>query len=323
MAFDLVKLIFYKPTMFTRKTHPIALVSLFLFLGSQLQAAETFRVATYNLRNYFLNAGGNRPQKTVASQKKIHENMLAIMPDILAVQEMSDENGLLHLQSELKRGGLDLPHHEIITGWDTNIHVAVLSKFPIAARRPHVKDNYLLNGRRFHVSRGFLEIDLRVNSSYTLTLLTAHLKSKRPVPQADQADMRLEEALLLREKVQRRLESNPNANIIVLGDFNDTKDSKAIKSLRGRGRARLVDTRPAEMNGDNTPAARKSYDPPNITWTYFYGVEDSYSRVDYIMISSGLAKEWKPDQSYVLAIPNWGLASDHRPVVATFEASDR
>jgi len=275
------------------------------------------------LNNYFLNAGESRPQKSVESQNKIRDNILALKPDILAVQEMSNETGLTHLQSELKRGGLNLPYHEIITGWDTNIHVAVLSKFPITARRPHLKDNYLLNGRRFHVSRGFMEIDLKIHSNYTLTVLAAHLKSKRAVPQADEADMRLEEARLLREKVENRLRADPQANIIVLGDFNDTKNSHAIKALKGRGRAKLVDTRPAEPNGDSTPPAKRAYDPPNVTWTYYYGLEDSYSRVDYIMISPGLAKEWRPDQTFVLAVPNWGLASDHRPIVATFEAQDR
>ncbi len=286
-------------------------------------AAETFRVATYNLNNYFLNAGDTRPQKSLESQNQIHENILALKPDILAVQEMSSEAGLMHLQSELKRRGLNLPHHEIITGWDTNIHVAVLSRFPLTARRPHLKDNYLLNGRRFHVSRGFLEVDIQINPNYTLTLLTAHLKSKRAVPQADETDMRLEEARLLREKVEDRLKAEPKANIVVLGDFNDTKDSPAIKALRGRGRTKLVDTRPAEPNGDNTPPAKPTYDPPKITWTYYYGVEDSYSRVDYIMISPGLEREWQPEHTYVLTASNWGLASDHRPIVATFEASDR
>jgi endonuclease/exonuclease/phosphatase family metal-dependent hydrolase len=70
------------------------------------------------------------------------------------------------------------------------------------------------------------------------------------------------------------------------------------------------------------PPERSGYDPRNITWTYHYGVEDTYSRVDYILISGGLAKEWVKEETYVLAVPNWGLASDHRPVVATFRAVD-
>jgi hypothetical protein len=33
--------------------------------------------------------------------------------------------------------------------------------------------------------------------------------------------------------------------------------------------------------------------------------------------------EWLPAESYVLSLPNWGLASDHRPVVAGFVAKDK
>jgi hypothetical protein len=30
-----------------------------------------------------------------------------------------------------------------------------------------------------------------------------------------------------------------------------------------------------------------------------------------------------PNETYVLTVPNWGVGSDHRPVVATFEAADK
>ena len=63
----------------------------------------------------------------------------------------------------------------------------------------------------------------------------------------------------------------------------------------------------------------------NVTWTYYYGTEDSYSRIDYILISPGMAREWikKGTETYVLALPNWGVGSDHRPIVAAFEAEDK
>jgi len=51
-------------------------------------------------------------------------------------------------------------------------------------------------------------------------------------------------------------------------------------------------------------------------------VEDTYSRLDYILLSHGMAKEWVTNETYVLTIPNWGIGSDHRPIVATFEAKD-
>ncbi len=300
------------------RLHCIAL----LVLAGPVHAADTFRVATYNLNNYFLTASDTRPAKAPVSIAQIHTNLLALRPDILAVQEISGADGLKHLQSALKGGGLDLPHTELITGGDTNIYVAVLSRFPIVARRSHTNDSFLLHGRRFRIGRGFTEVELQINAGYRLTVMATHLKSKRTVPEGDEAEMRLHEATILREKIDARLKADPNANLVVLGDFNDTKDSKPIKALRGRGRTALVDTRPAERNGDNLPAERAGYDPRNVTWTYHYGVEDSYLRVDYILISAGLAKEWVREDTYVLAIPNWGLASDHRPLVATFRAQD-
>ncbi len=36
-----------------------------------------------------------------------------------------------------------------------------------------------------------------------------------------------------------------------------------------------------------------------------------------------MAREWIAPETYVLNQPNWGLASDHRPLVATFEAEDK
>jgi len=109
----------------------------------------------------------------------------------------------------------------------------------------------------------------------------------------------------------------------VLGDFNDTKGSKPIQTLLGKGGRSLVDTRPAERNGDDAPAPNPRWDPRHVTWTHFYGQEDSYDRIDYILISAGLAREWDRAGTYVLALPNWGVASDHRPLIARFHAQER
>jgi endonuclease/exonuclease/phosphatase family metal-dependent hydrolase len=44
-----------------------------------------------------------------------------------------------------------------------------------------------------------------------------------------------------------------------------------------------------------------------------------YSRIDYILLSKAMATHWLPGESYVLALPNWGVGSDHRPIVAGFD----
>ena len=195
--------------------------------------------------------------------------------------------------------------------------MAILSKFPFVARRPHTNDSFLLNGRRFQVSRGIAEVDIRLGPNYSFTLIAAHLKSKRPVPEAAESELRLEEARILRAIIEADLRADPQANLVVVGDFNDSKDSAVIKTLVGKGRFKLMDTRPAERNGDSSK--RGPFDPRNVTWTHYYGKEDSYSRVDYILASPGMAREWVAKESYVLTLPDWGVGSDHRPVMAGFE----
>lgn len=295
----------------------------FVLFAPFLLRAETFRIAAYNVENYLDQPTQTRRVKSEQAKAKVRESIRALNPSVLLLEEMGTTNALLELRASLKAEGLDFPYWEHVSGADTNIHLALLSKFPITARRPHTNENFLLDGRRFSVSRGFLEADVEVNTNYSFTLLGAHLKSKRQVPEADEAELRLHEAKLLRERVDEILKANPRANVVVLGDFNDTKDSRSTKTLIGAGKFKLVDTRPAERNGDDAGALNHRYSPMNITWTYYYGVEDTYSRIDYILLSPGMAREWMKNESYVLAIPNWGVASDHRPIMAGFEAEDR
>jgi endonuclease/exonuclease/phosphatase family metal-dependent hydrolase len=241
----------------------------------------------------------------------------------LGLQEIGSTNALLELRSALKASGLDYPHWEHVAGPDTNLQVAVLSRFPITARRSHTREGFLLGGRRLRVARGFAEVELEVNDRYSFTLFVAHLKSRRPVAQADEAEWREQEALLLREKVDARLQADPNANVAIVGDLNDVKDSISTKALLGKGRNALIDARPAEKNGDDGHSTTPGFAPRNITWTYFYGKEDTYSRIDYILLSRVMAREWDPEGTYVLSLPNSGVASDHRPLLAAFEASNR
>jgi len=288
-------------------------------------AAETFRVAAYNVENYLDKPTETRRNiKSAESKAKVRETIKAMKPDVIAFEEMGELSALLELRDSLKADGLDLPHYEHVDGWDTNIHVAVLSRFPIVARHSHTNLSYLLDGRRYHVSRGFSEVDIQVNGKYQFTLIGAHLKSRRAVPEADEAEMRFEESKLLREVVDKKLKTNPDANIVVLGDFNDTYNTKGVKEIVGIGKTKLVDTRPAERNGDNQPnPTNPRYSPRNITWTHYYGVEDSYSRIDYLMLSPGMAKEWVTNETYIPTIANWGIGSDHRPVLATFETENK
>jgi endonuclease/exonuclease/phosphatase family metal-dependent hydrolase len=285
--------------------------------------ANPIRIATYNVENYLDQPTESRKQvKSAAAKAKVRESIRTLNPDVIALEEMGTTNALLELRASLKAEGCDFPYWEHVQGFDTNIHLAVLSKLPFAARTPHTNENFLLDGRRFRVSRGFVEVEIQVNKTTTFTLLAAHLKSRRPVPNADESQLRLEEAKILREIVDARLTKNPAAKLVVLGDFNDVRSTDSTKVIIGRGKFKLTDTRPAERNGDNLPNEVPRYDPRNITWTHYYGLEDSYSRIDYLLASPAMSRAWLPQETYILTLPNWGSGSDHRPITAAFELGE-
>lgn len=289
-------------------------------LASGTFAADRFSVATYNVENYLDGPVLGRTAKPAEAKAKVRDTLLAMRADVVALQEMGSTNALLELRASLQAGGLDYPHWEHVSGHDTNIHVAVLSRFPIVARRPHTNDSFLLNGRRFRVSRGFLETDIQVSPQFQFTLLAAHLKSKRPVPEADQAELRAQEALQLREKIDAHLKANAGASLIVLGDLNDSRDTKPVRTIIGRGRAALADLRPEEATRAG-PDASLVRTAANITWTYFYSREDTYSRFDYMLANRSLASRVVPEMTCVFTLPWWREASDHRPVLATFSTT--
>jgi endonuclease/exonuclease/phosphatase family metal-dependent hydrolase len=305
----------------------VGLVTLALAILVPSAVAGIIHVATYNVENYLDQATATRTHvKSAEARAKVRESIKSIHPEVIALEEMGGTNALLELRASLRQEGQDFPYWEHIQAYDTNIHVAVLSKLPLVARRPHTNDFFLLDGRRFQVKRGFAEVDIQAGTNFTFTLIAAHLKSRLATPEADEAEERLDEARVLRGILDARLAKEPEARLIVVGDFNDAKDSAPLREIIGRGKSKLFDTRPAERNGDTARPAPPYYEPRDVAWTYYYGREDSYSRIDYILLSPALRRNWLANETYVPFIPNWGLGSDHRPIVVgltTDEAEKR
>ncbi|MBL9129094.1 MAG: endonuclease/exonuclease/phosphatase family protein, partial [Verrucomicrobiales bacterium] len=202
-------------------------------------------LATYNLENYVLAPTATRQAKTEASKARVAAVLAGLNADLVALQEVGGAEALEDLRGRLAAAGRAYEHREWVRGFDTNIQVALLSRFPIVERRPHTRDAYLLAGKRFFVSRGILEAEVAVNPTYRLTVFVAHLKSRRTSSEADEREMRREEARILREKIDERLKAEPRANVVVMGDLNDTKDSRPVRLLIGRGKNPLFDTRPS------------------------------------------------------------------------------
>jgi len=288
-------------------------------VGAQKPPAATplpeIRFTAWNLKNYLHTitpppeGSTNRP-KPAREQQTVISILSQIRPDILGVCEMGSPADLAHLQAALKTAGLDLPHAEHVQGDDPDRHVALLSRFPIAGRQPVTNLRYLLDNSEFPVQRGFLDVSIAVTPAYTLRLVGTHLKSRRDVPEGDQALMRRNEAHLLRQHLDGILTAAPETNLLVYGDFNDTRDQPGIKAVKGLRGSTVALT---EIAAEDASGER---------WTYYYPEADAYSRIDFLLASPALLPEVRENQSFLYSGKDWIQASDHRPVTTVIHPDD-
>lgn len=252
-------------------------------------------------------ADASKPEEEIAA---VIETLLEIKPDILGVVEMGDGKMLDDFQARLKAAGLDYPHREWVAGADEARHIALFSRHPITARNSRGDVPFELNGARERMARGILDVTVQLSDHYSLRLVGAHLKSKRQVPDMDEKAMRAKEAWLLRQHLDQILKANPDENLILFGDLNDTKNEYPVRELVGTSGS------PGYMK-DLFLTDRYGYH-----WTHFWAAADIYSRIDYFLVSRGLWPEIKMDRSGISSYRRWYKASDHRAIYTTISVPE-
>ncbi len=81
--------------------------------------------------------------------------------------------------------------------------------------------------------------------------------------------------------------------MLILGDFNDTKDSNPVKKIIEREKSQI--DRHTTPPSAATMARRRNqpyFEPRDVAWTYFYGKDDTYERIDYILLSPAMRCDW-------------------------------
>lgn len=273
----------------------------------------------YNLKNY-LRTPRPLDGESIESRPKPESEITGVVtmitkaqPDIVGLVEIGTLEDVKDLQRRLKASGLDLSHATINPSFDVERCLALISRFPIVATNHQSDLSYPLAQRRMPFSRGILDVTIQVNDDYQLRALGVHLKSKREVPEADQTLMRRYEADLTRQYVEAIIRTDPETNVILFGDFNDSPHEPPISAIQGKygSPGYLKDIRVEDDLG--------------YKWTYCWSHADQYSRFDYLFVNKGLLPEIDDDEdsSFIVSDPVWSIASDHRPVVTTIVAEDR
>jgi endonuclease/exonuclease/phosphatase family metal-dependent hydrolase len=274
-------------------------------------AQGSLRFIAYNVENWltmdrYVDDKLQRDKPKPDSEKKTVVRLLtAHKPDVIGLCEIGTAADLAEIQESLKASGLDLPHSQYVGGTDSVRHLGLLSRFPILSTAKPAETEFRLSGQTFGINRGILDATIGAHGK-PYRFIGVHLKSKRPIEEADQEEMRVHEARLLRRHVDAILKEDPQARLIVYGDFNDTRPTRTFKTVTG------------SYNSPDYLTALPAKDSRGHAWTHHWAPHDIYSRIDFITVSRALRQELDFRASYLIDDPEWDQASDHRPILAIF-----
>lgn len=274
---------------------------------------EGLRIAAYNVENYLpmtrriegqLRTNAGKPE----SEKQAVVRMITtVHPDVLGLMEIGEPGQFEDLRRRLRKAGMEFPHAEYLQSADPDRHVALLSRHPIVERHSQHDIPLRVNGITLHSPRGILDVTVEESPGKRIRILCVHLKAKLDVAEYDQAGLRDAEAQYLRRLVREILSGDPGIRLVLMGDFNDTKNEKTIWKIQGK------------REWPDSLKALPLADDRGEFWTQYWQAADIYSRIDYIMVCKRLEPEIDPAGSGVARPPFWNEASDHCPVFLTLK----
>ena len=191
------------------------------------------------------------------------------------------------------------------------------------------------------VERPILHAELGLGANGRLHVINVHLKSKIPTDIPGQkldnftwkaaeawaegsflsSMKRMSQALEVRRLVDRILDGDPNARIVVAGDFNANPDEVPVQAIRGD----------VENTGNGDLAARvlvpiEHTIPEQARYTLFH--QGRGEMIDHMLITRNLLAHYRGseihnellhDESVSFGVDRKFPESDHAPMVATFD----
>lgn len=264
--------------------------------GGELPPPKPLRVMNWNVHQYFdsipTGASGEVVLNATDYKKKrdaIGAVINSLGPDVVALAEVETKPILNDLNGN-NLGNAYVSVNLIDANDPRGIDVAILSKIEPDKVVSHKDDNFTKNGTNgpfYHFSRDVLEVHITFNGR-PMVFLAVHFKAKTP---PDDPDKRLAEAQRTRTIADQLITENPNRAVIILGDFNDTPGSPAVKAVAGAEPSLFIDAAESvptperysfDFNGTlelidhqfASPIAAKLLDPKSVVLKHGAGIDD-------------------------------------------------
>lgn len=269
-------------------------------LGKQI------RVASFNIRNLFDDVDDpyHRDETTEAKPRDELERLAATIrkvdADVLGMQEVESRGYLQRFVDVfLSDMGYEVVHY---SGNDRRgSGLAMLTRVPVGSVTSHRHRRFPdQEGVMRRFSRDLLCVELLPSSGSPFEVWVVHLKSKRGGP-AETEPQRMAEVGEIRRQLDRRLVKDPSSRIIIVGDFNDTKDSNPLRRLVGSGAGKL------ETFWDSIPSG-----------TVTYTLDPYRELIDHVLCTPAAVQRYVRGSHRVESMTLKTSGSDHNPIMADF-----
>lgn len=269
--------------------------------------SKRIRVATFNVRNLF-DAVDNpyfADESTTAKPRKEMERLAhtinAIDADAIALQEV-ESRGYLQRFNDVFLGDMAYEVVHYAGNDQRGSGLAVLTRIPVGQVTSHRHRRFRNpQGNICRFSRDLLCVEMLHPFAQPFEIWVTHLKSKRGGAEETEPQ-RMAEALEIRRLFAEKIERDPKARILLMGDFNDTRHSRPIQNL-------LADRRLVGLFSE-LPADAITYNLPPYQ-----------EMIDFIFASSQARNGYIPSSYRIIDQSLDQSGSDHNPVIAEFEFS--
>jgi endonuclease/exonuclease/phosphatase family metal-dependent hydrolase len=265
-------------------------------------------VGAYNVLNLFDNYDDpyrndeGTPAKPRQQLERLAQSIRQLNADVLAVEEVESRDYLERFVNVFL-ADMGYEHVVLMEGNDMRgIDVGLLSRIPVGEVRSNRHVRFPgKDGVPSRFQRDVLEATLEPAGGEPFAVWVVHLKSNSG-GREEAEPIRLPEAQQIRNMLDAELAEDPNARIIVTGDFNDTWNSHTMQIIAGSGEGALFS------------AGSEAKDAGLVT----YNEGEFRSVIDFLLCTPAMARQFVKDSYRNPQGSVEQTGSDHNPIAAAF-----
>lgn len=282
---------------------------------------DTLKILSWNVEHfvddfdnpYIDNSREDNPPEGMEERREMLAKALKIAnADIVVLQEFESDSYAMKLAEEYfpELGYQVFAGHE---SPDWYMNVVVMSRVPLGIFHSYATANTPIAGETDDdgnpASQAFTNnrmwtLDVLVKPEYNFALTGVHLKAGRG---ERNENWRIGQMNLLRSHYAMLLASDPQRNILAVGDFNSTPDSREFLHFLGEG------------------SDVEFIDPLAGTGTYSHPADSAFWRIDHILPNTNISNEIVPgsvEVDYYFSPDSMASIADHLPMTIEIVPSD-